>query len=216
MRLVKGNLALFDHLKNNKKVFLFKKVEKSYVEYEGELELLEVNSDKAPDTNGNERNAFKFFFKRASDRHPIRSLSAVSMPEPPARPPDTTEREGLVTSRVGQGAYRRSILYRWDFKCAVTKCDRLEILIASHIVPWRDSNNFERLDVNNGILLSPVYDALFDRHLISFENSGRIILSEALLKTDYKVLGVTGKEVINNLSHENFPYLDRHRGKLKG
>ncbi len=77
-----------------------------------------------------------------------------------------------------------------------------------------DANNDERLDVNNDILLSPNYDALVDRHLISFENRGKIILSNAVLKSDYNSLGVSGKEVISNLSRENHLYLERHRDFL--
>jgi 5-methylcytosine-specific restriction protein A len=112
---------------------------------------------------------------------------------------------------VGQGAYRSSILYRWEYKCAVTNYSKHDILIASHIVSWKDSNNDERLDVDNGILLSPNYDALFDRHLISFENSGKIILSDALVNSDYQKLGVNGDEIIKNLSFNNHAYLGRHR-----
>jgi 5-methylcytosine-specific restriction enzyme A len=54
--------------------------------------------------------------------------------------------------------------------------------------------------VHNGLLLSPTYDALFDRKLISFDNSGKIILSDAIDFNAYKKIGVTGKEKINNLS----------------
>jgi 5-methylcytosine-specific restriction enzyme A len=78
-------------------------------------------------------------------------------------------------------------------------------------VPWKDANNDERLDVNNGILLSPNYDALFDSHLISFENSGKIILSDVVLKSNYNSLGVSGRELINGLSRENHLYLERHQ-----
>jgi predicted restriction endonuclease len=128
--------------------------------------------------------------------------------------PNETERRGLVTSRVGQGAYRKSILFRWKFKCAVTNYSKHEILIASHIVPWKSSSNEERLDVNNGILLSPTYDALFDKKLIGFENNGKIVLSDSLSKSNYHKLGVTGKELIKNFSKENYIYLERHRDML--
>jgi 5-methylcytosine-specific restriction protein A len=126
-------------------------------------------------------------------------------------PPTKTEREGLVTSRVGQGIYRKSIIYRWEYKCAVTGFNKLDVLIASHIVPWSESTDNERLDVDNGLLLSPTYDALFDRHLISFENSGKIILSDAIDPNAYKMIGITGKERISNLSQNNHSYLERHR-----
>jgi hypothetical protein len=59
--------------------------------------------------------------------------------------------------------------------------------------------------------LSPNYDALFDRHLISFENSGKIILSDTIEMQAYQKIGLTGKEQILNFSSLNQNYLDRHR-----
>jgi putative restriction endonuclease len=129
-------------------------------------------------------------------------------------PPTITEKEGLVNSRVGQGKYRRSILHRWKNKCAVTGLSNKELLIASHIVPWREATDFERLDVHNGILLSPVYDALFDKNLISFSDNGQIILTPGLSTDDFKKIGVTGKEKIDGLTEMNKEYLSRHRKKI--
>ncbi|AUP79459.1 HNH endonuclease [Flavivirga eckloniae] len=128
--------------------------------------------------------------------------------------PKQTTREGLVTSRIGQGEYRQQILRRWKFKCAVNGASIKEILIASHIVPWRESNDHERLDVDNGLLLSPTYDALFDRHLISFDDDGKILLSNSMDKTEFSILGITGAEKISNLTQGNKKYLKRHREKL--
>ena len=128
--------------------------------------------------------------------------------------PKETTREGLVTSRIGQGEYRQQILRRWNFKCAVNGVSIKEILIASHIVPWRESNDQERLDVDNGLLLSPTYDALFDRYLISFDDNGQILLSKSMNKIDFSKLGITGKEKIDNLTLGNKKYLKRHREKL--
>lgn len=91
--------------------------------------------------------------------------------------PNETERMGLVTSRVGQGYYRQQIIEKWGGRCPISRVDSLPILIASHIVPWSESSDAERLDVDNGILLSPVYDSLFDRHLISFQDNGAMIIS---------------------------------------
>ena len=59
-------------------------------------------------------------------------------------------------------------------------------MIASHIVPWKDSSDQERRDVNNGILLSPTYDALFDKHLISFDDTGSIIISSKIKKLGWE------------------------------
>ncbi|RZK17827.1 MAG: HNH endonuclease [Flavobacterium sp.] len=164
----------------------------------------------------------KFFFKRKDDSYYVPSTSTeqpIVVEEPRAiyesNKPTITERAGLVTSRVGQGAYRKSIIFRWEFKCAVTGFDKLEVLIASHILPWALSDNNQRLDVHNGLLLSPTYDALFDRHLISFENNGKIILSDSILPQAFHKLGVTGKERITELSEHNFEYLSAHRNSIR-
>lgn len=77
-------------------------------------------------------------------------------------------------------------------------------------MPWAQSNDTERLDVHNGILLSPTYDALFDKHLITFDNKGKIILSDKIEQSAYQKIGVTGNERINELSQYNVSYLDRH------
>ena len=127
--------------------------------------------------------------------------------------PNKTERQGLVTSRVGQGYYRRQILDKWDAKCAVTGVDIRALLIASHIVPWSQSNDEEKLDVNNGILLSPNFDALFDRHLISFENDGSILISDKLSQKDREALGVN-ESIRIPVSEGMTPYLARHRLKF--
>ncbi len=128
--------------------------------------------------------------------------------------PNETERKGLVTSRIGQGAYRKRIIHRWEYKCAVTGFDRLEVLIASHIVSWREASDNERLDVHNGILLSPTYDALFDRHLITFENNGKIVLSNVIKTEAFNKIGIIGNERIKNFSDYNACYLEAHRTKF--
>jgi hypothetical protein len=134
--------------------------------------------------------------------------------ETPYGIPRETSKINLTTSRVGQGEFRQRLLRRWQFKCAINGTTIKEILIASHIVPWREANNKERLDVDNGILLSPTYDALFDKYLISFNNEGNILLSKSMAINEFHKLGITGTEKINNLSPGNKKYLQRHREKL--
>lgn len=222
MRFIRGNLALKNHIENGKRVFLFEFERKGYVKFICELEFYEVDYFETPDTKGNIRNGIKFFFKKAGAVVPVHpeelnQNNSVNEPETNyATPPNKTERAGLVTSRVGQGAYRKRIIHRWEYKCAVTGYDKLDILIASHIVPWADANDNERLDVHNGFLLSPTFDALFDKHLISFENSGKIILSETIEKSAFVKIGLSGHEKIRDLSSSNQEYLERHRSKYLG
>jgi hypothetical protein len=127
--------------------------------------------------------------------------------------PNETERKGLVTSRVGQGYYRQQIIEKWDGKCAVSKTDILPILIASHIVPWSESNDDERLDVENGILLSPLYDALFDKYLMSFDATGKIIISSAMTHENLERLELS-PDITITISKGMLPYLERHRAKM--
>ena len=221
MSFTRGNLALKDHLKNGKRVFLFESQKNGTVVFKSEVELFDIDYFETKDTSGDVRIGIKFFFKREGAYIPIQA-SAFVQPALALEPSaayqlslsNATERKGLVTSRVGQGAYRKRIVHRWVYQCAVTGFDNLNILIASHILPWAASNDSERLDVDNGLLLSPDYDALFDKHLISFENDGKIILSDGISKDAYKKIGVTGNERIQKLSSYNFRYLDHHRTSL--
>jgi len=221
MKFTRGNLALRDHVKNGKRVFLFESEGRGMVKFISELEFFDVDYFETHDTSGNLRIGIKFFFKKMGAYLPIQTESLVtnnllfdSGLEYGFKVPNETERKGLVTSRVGQGAYRKRIIHRWQYQCAVTGFDKLEVLIASHILPWSQANNEERLDVHNGILLSPTYDALFDKHMISFDTKGKIILSDKIETAAFEKVGVTGKEEIKKLSQYNHLYLERHREKL--
>ena len=127
--------------------------------------------------------------------------------------PDKTERSGLVTSRVGQGYYRQLIRDKWNNRCPVTGCEIIKILISSHIVPWSECNENERLDVENGILLSPNVDSLFDRHLISFGENGEILFSKMLSETEIEKLGIP-KNIKIPISDGMKPYLKKHRSRF--
>ncbi|MEP2937627.1 MAG: HNH endonuclease signature motif containing protein [Gilvibacter sp.] len=125
-----------------------------------------------------------------------------------------TSKVSLTTLRVGQAEFRQKLLRRWNYKCAVNGSSIKEVLIASHIVPWREATNKERMDVENGILLSPIYDALFDKYLISFNEQGGIEISQELQESEYRKLGITGYEKIRDLTDENKKYLKIHMAKL--
>lgn len=127
--------------------------------------------------------------------------------------PNVTERSGLVTSRVGQGYYRQQIIEKWEGKCPVTQSELLKVLISSHIVPWSECNDKERLDVENGILLSPNVDSLFDKHLISFSDNGQMIVSDKLSNEELKRLGIPMGVTIK-VTEGMKKYLQRHRERL--
>ena len=121
-----------------------------------------------------------------------------------------TEKEQLISARIGQGNYRNKLINLWK-KCAVSKCEMTELLIASHIKPWKESTNKERLDRYNGLLLLPNYDKLFDKGLISFEDNGKIIISPLIKEEEYKVLGISPNDELFKVYDENKPYLEEHR-----
>jgi len=100
-----------------------------------------------------------------------------------------TQREQLVYARVGQGRFR-SLVYARERSCRVTRVDRPEHLIASHIRPWRHSDNEERLDPENGLMLTPNVDHLFDRGFITFTHTGRLVYSPAVDATSLLRMGL--------------------------
>lgn len=126
-----------------------------------------------------------------------------------------TERQSLVLSRVGQGEFRARLVAFWK-GCAVTGADCIPLLKASHIKPWRDSNNTERLDVLNGLLLSPNVDAAFDSGHITFDLQGKIVLSSTISGTPAFQLHIDAKLRINPklLRQEHQAYLEHHRNKV--
>lgn len=88
-----------------------------------------------------------------------------------------TECSAIVLSRIGQGAFRKLIMDKYNGRCIITGIDQPKLLVASHIKPWVISTNKERLSVDNGLLLSATYDRLFDCGLITFDKVGKIYLS---------------------------------------
>lgn len=101
-----------------------------------------------------------------------------------------TEKLSLLKSRIGQGIFRTNIIKSFNSKCLLSKCTKIDLLIASHIKPWRNSNNEERLDGNNGILFLPTYDKLFDKGYISFDDKGKINISQLLNDTEIEQLKI--------------------------
>jgi putative restriction endonuclease len=84
-----------------------------------------------------------------------------------------------VKTRVNQSVFRQMVLGNYSTQCAITGIDIPELLFASHIVPW-SKNEKERLNPENGICLSPLYDKAFDRGLIGINTNYEIILSKYL------------------------------------
>ncbi|WP_416914345.1 HNH endonuclease [Seohaeicola sp.] len=126
--------------------------------------------------------------------------------------PTTTEAERLVVQRIGQDVFRSGLLEYWQGRCPLTGIDDTPLLRASHIIPWKDcATDAERLDVHNGFLLSALWDAAFDRGLISFDDAGHPLFSPAL---GDKARSELRWEHPINLTEKHRVHLAWHRGHL--
>jgi len=126
-----------------------------------------------------------------------------------------TEREALIKMRVGQGWFRSALITRWS-GCALSHVRDTSYLIASHIKPWsRCVTRAERLSPDNGILLNPNIDRLFDRGMISFDDRFEILLSPKLTATDGMHLGaLPGARLRKRTFAGMLPFLKWHRDNL--
>ena len=122
-----------------------------------------------------------------------------------------------VKTRVNQNVFRQIVLANYNGKCALTGIDLSELLVASHIIPWSE-NEQERLNPENGICLSSLYDKAFDKGLISFTNDLHVIFSMRLSENvgkDYytKYFGPieNAKLVTPKKYHVNPLFLEWHR-----
>lgn len=146
----------------------------------GLLEKVKINPEKTPQSPLNLKDFFDFF-----DFSECKISPKIKKPKPKPRsgsfedldddlkdiqnsPRSETEKKLLILARKGQGKYRKNLLKVFEF-CPLTNFKLEKLLIASHIKPWRDSNDIERLDHRNGLLLSALMDKLFDNYFISFE-----------------------------------------------
>ncbi|RUR70933.1 HNH endonuclease [Variovorax guangxiensis] len=123
-----------------------------------------------------------------------------------------TEVERLVRQRVGQDRFRAAMLGYWGGACSITKVNIPAVLRASHAKPWADcASDGERLDVFNGFLLCAHLDALFDRFLISFDETGRMLVSPSIAARDGELLGLDRPMRLRWLAPEHTGYLQYHR-----
>lgn len=123
-----------------------------------------------------------------------------------------TEKRTLVLARRGQGKFRSDVIDR-NKCCPFTGITDPRLLIASHIKPWRESNNQQRLDGNNGFALTPTYDRLFDQGYISFGDDKKLMISSELNQECVEALGLQEDKVIEKLvlSDKCKEYLEDHR-----
>ena len=129
----------------------------------------------------------------------------------------TLERNTLTKTRIGQGWFREELIKKYKMECPITLIKNPKLLFASHVKPWRNSNQNEKLDFKNGILLSPLFDKLLDGGLISFQDEGNILYSKKLsskfiLKLQDWIENPNYSKIIKN--NVDKKYLKWHRKKL--
>ena len=135
---------------------------------------------------------------------------------PATRQPRHRGKQGLARlagpsglgQRIGQDVFRDALLDYWGGRCPLTGITELALLKASHIVSWADSSDEQRLDVRNGLLLSALWDAAFDKGLVSFSDDGAALERPALSETARRVLGIGTAPRLEGLR-------DAHRANLK-
>lgn len=148
---------------------------------------------------------------------PCRRFAKAVAEELAAATTSATEVERLVRQRVGQGIYRESLMDYWGGACAVTGIAIPALLRASHAKPWAEcGSDAERLNVFNGFLVCAHLDALFDRHLMTFTESGDAIFAPAIPATVRESLGLVGNQRLRWIAPEHQPFLEFHRLVFQG
>jgi hypothetical protein len=135
--------------------------------------------------------------------------SYIPVPSDEAEVPSETSYKAWIETRIGQQKFREKLLQHWR-GCSVTGCSLQEILIASHIVPWSVASNAERLDVSNGLLLTPNLDKLFDNYFISFNVRGEILISKIISSKAKSDLGINPSMKLRRIEDKLLQFLGRH------
>ena len=118
-------------------------------------------------------------------------------------------------ARRGQGKFRQQVskVEKW---CRITHVEKSEHLRASHCKPWRDSDNEERLNGENGLLLTPTIDHLFDRGFIGFESNGDLLISPVAHRPSLEKMGIDTVRRVNvgSFSSGQKEFLEFHRERV--
>ena len=125
-----------------------------------------------------------------------------------------TEKQAVVTQRCGQNSLRNELIKMTNGRCELTKIKTLELLRVSHIKPWSEcESDDERLDINNCLLLSGLWDLAFDRGLITFDEGGKLLISDKLAKDELALDHLVERKRIF-LNKEQAQYMEWHRNKV--
>src|SRR6185437_5341986 len=123
-----------------------------------------------------------------------------------------TDRLAIIRARKGQGLFKERV-GQIETRCRITGVENPTHLVASHCKPWRDSSNEERLNGENGLLLTPSIDHLFDRGFIGFEDNGKLIISPVAHRPSLQRMGIdtTGTMNVGAFTGGQKSFLEFHR-----
>ena len=126
-----------------------------------------------------------------------------------------TERLAIILARNGQGLFKNRVS-KIELRCRITGVENPVHLIASHCKPWRDSTNEERLNGENGLLLTPSIDHLFDRGFLGFEDNGNLIISPVAHRPSLQRMGIKTEGIVNvgRFTSGQRQFLDFHRNAV--
>lgn len=180
-----ANVAIKNILANNDcGIFMFSKEEADRYKFLGKYYMYKLSEDE----NGKLLFILKPFVNLRSEKEIKLSLISVWENEDKwiskNKILDKDDTLVLTKNRVNQGYYREIIMNRFKSRCILTGIENEELLIASHIKPYAKCNKNEKVDKNNGLLLSALADKLFDKGLISFDKNANIIFSNKIDSAD--------------------------------
>ena len=197
---------VFEANKNGDEIHLFyREVHHTPFVYFGQISLTDYQL--------REDTPSEFVFKINTLSSEVDAFKEVREHAPEYKTLEITQQEQIVVSRLGQGDFRRNVIRLWG-SCSVTGLQTVSLLRASHIKPWKNSDNNERLTPYNGLLLIPDYDFLFDRGYISFKKNGSVVVSQRLSPFACKVFDVRGELQLRKVFPESKEYLEFHRSEV--
>ena len=205
--LISHNKTLAESRTNGVTLHFFEVFQQGQYTYRGIVELVgEPFTEIQKDMNGDARTVWVFPLKKVDDW--TEEVTKLEKELEAQKTITNTEKEQVVKSRIGQSTFKDHLLQR-ECKCAICGITDKNFLIASHIKPWSKSTHAERLDVNNGLLLCPNHDALFDKAYISFDDNGQIVISSKLNETTKKYMNINPSIKIK-MSKEMKKYMKYH------
>ena len=217
MTYTRGNAAIRDHRQNGKRLLVFRMLGKGRpCRYVGEFEAVDTYlAGNIVDREGRPRTAIVFKL-RPLDEGELPFENKIAKPTPAELELGHTVTERVLQVRSKQDYFRRQ-LEGIERECRITGIADLRFLRASHIRPWSAcETGTQRVDGNNGLLLAPHADHLFDRGWISFEDSGKLLRSGELPEPVVQGLGLKFRKsgYYGTFTKGQRGYLEFHRSMI--